>query len=106
VTSEYTKACAENEIAEGHVRTFEVNGRPIAIARYDGQLYAVDDVCTHDGGDLGAGDVVKGQIQCPRHGARFDLKTGQVTRMPAVFGIEKYDIKIEDGQVFVAVPEE
>lgn len=106
MTSEFSRACAEGDIADGQVRTFEINGQPIALAKYDGQIFAVADVCTHDGGDLGAGDVVKGQIQCPRHGARFELKTGKVTRMPAVFGIETYEVKIEDGQVFVAVPSE
>ena len=58
-----------------------------------GIFIAIDNICTHDGGNLGEGNVVKGQIQCPRHGARFDLKTGQVTRMPAVIGINTYESK-------------
>jgi 3-phenylpropionate/trans-cinnamate dioxygenase ferredoxin subunit len=104
MVDEYTKICAEADIAEGEVRTFEVNRRPIAVAKYDGIIYAVDDICTHDGGDLGAGQVVKGQVQCPRHGARFDLKTGDATRMPAVFGIETHEVKIVGGEIYVAVP--
>lgn len=101
---EYTKICVEDEIPEGQIRTFAINGRPVAVAKYEGVIYAIDDVCTHDGGDLGEGNVVKGQIQCPRHGARFDLKTGEVTRMPAVFGVDTYEVKIVDGEVFIAAP--
>ena len=104
MVEEYTKICAEADISEGEVRTFDINGRPIAVAKYEGNIYAVDDICTHDGGDLGEGDVIKGQIQCPRHGARFDLKTGEVTRMPAVFAIETHEVKIVAGEVYVAVP--
>jgi 3-phenylpropionate/trans-cinnamate dioxygenase ferredoxin subunit len=101
---EYTKICAESDLSEGQVSTFEINGRPVAVAKFEGVIYAVDDVCTHDGGDLGEGSVVKGQIQCPRHGARFDLKTGEVTRMPAVFAIDTYEVKIVDREVFIGVP--
>ena len=102
---EFIKACAENEIEEGTVITVEVNDRPLALAKFEGVIYAIDDICTHDGGDLGDGDVVKGQIQCPRHGARFDLKTGQVTRMPAIVGIKTYEVKLENGNVFIAMPD-
>jgi 3-phenylpropionate/trans-cinnamate dioxygenase ferredoxin subunit len=104
MVGEYTKICAESDIPDGGVRTFQINGRPIAVARYDGAIYAIDDICTHDGGNLGEGNVIKGQIQCPRHGARFDLKSGQVTRMPAVFGIGTYDIKIIDGEIYADIP--
>jgi 3-phenylpropionate/trans-cinnamate dioxygenase ferredoxin subunit len=103
VISQYTKLCAENEVAEGVLIKFEVNGKPIFLTKWDGVIYALDDICTHDGGDLGQGDIVMGQVQCPRHGARFDLKTGRVTRMPAAIGINTYEIKIEDGQIYAAV---
>jgi 3-phenylpropionate/trans-cinnamate dioxygenase ferredoxin subunit len=104
MVEEYTKIGAESDIPEGEIRSFEINGRPIAVARYEGVIYAIDDICTHDGGNLGEGNVINAQIQCPRHGARFDLRTGQVTRMPAVFGIGTYEVKVVDGHVYVAVP--
>lgn len=104
MTTEFIRVCGENEIEESTLRSFEVGGIKIALAKYEGKFYAVDDICTHDGGDLGEGDVVKGQVQCPRHGARFDLATGAVTRMPAVIGIGAYEVKIENGGVLVAVP--
>jgi len=105
MVNEFTKVCDESEILEGTVRVFEANGVRLALARYEGVIYAVDDICTHDGGNLGEGVIVKGQVQCPRHGARFDLKTGNVTRMPAVIPISAYEVRVEDGQVMVAVPE-
>jgi 3-phenylpropionate/trans-cinnamate dioxygenase ferredoxin subunit len=101
MAEKFVKVCSENEIAEDSIKNFDVDGKSIALAKYDGRIYAVDDVCTHDGGDLGGGDVVDGQVQCPRHGARFDLKTGEATQMPAVIGIGTYEVKIEDGDVMV-----
>ncbi|MEE8417914.1 MAG: non-heme iron oxygenase ferredoxin subunit [candidate division Zixibacteria bacterium] len=103
MADEFKMLCTENEIAEGTVKTFKVEDKAIVVARYEGVLYALDNICTHDEGELGAGDVVKGQIQCPRHGARFDLKTGNATQMPAVMGIKTYRIKIENGDILVAL---
>ncbi len=105
MTDGFKRICSDNEIAEGTVRTFRIEDKAIAVARYNGVVYAVDDICTHDGGALGAGDIVNGQIQCPRHGARFDLKTGKATRMPAVIGVGTYSIKIENGDILVVLSE-
>jgi 3-phenylpropionate/trans-cinnamate dioxygenase ferredoxin subunit len=102
MVEEFVKVCRENDVAEGSIKNFNVDGKSIALARYKGAIYAVDDVCTHDGGDLGGGDIIDGQVQCPRHGARFDLKTGEATQMPAVMGIKTYRVKIEDGDVLIA----
>ncbi len=103
MAGEFKMLCSDDEIAEGTVKTFIIEDKAIAVARYEGVLYALDNICTHDEGELGAGDVVKGQIQCPRHGARFDLKTGNATQMPAVIGIKTYRIKIENGDILVAL---
>jgi 3-phenylpropionate/trans-cinnamate dioxygenase ferredoxin subunit len=105
MSDEFKRLCTENEIVEGAVKTFEIHGQAIAVARYEGVVYAVDDICTHDGGELGAGDIVNGHIQCPRHGARFDLKTGDATQMPAVIGIKTFRIKIENGEILVVLDE-
>ena len=72
----------------------------------DGAFYAVDDVCTHDGGPLGEGELFDCEIECPRHGARFDVRTGRVTALPAVFPIATYPVTVEDGNVQVQVPTE
>ena len=99
------KVCRIDDIPEGTASVFHVNGRSILVARHDGKVYALDNICTHDGGDLGGGNIVDGQIECPRHGARFDISTGEATRMPAVCEIDKYDVKIVNGELFVTVTE-
>ncbi len=100
---QYTKVCSLSELKEGQVRGFSVNGREIILALAAGTVYALDNLCTHDGGDLGDGELKNGHVECPRHGAWFDIKTGAATRMPAVEMIQTYDVKIENGDIFVAV---
>ncbi|MBT6522881.1 MAG: Rieske 2Fe-2S domain-containing protein, partial [Methylococcales bacterium] len=68
------------------------------------QCYALEDVCTHDGGDIASGQVEGDEIICPRHGARFCIKTGQVKSAPAYEDIESFPIRIEDGMVQVRDP--
>ena len=98
----YRMVCSEKEVADGAIVTVRIDGKSILLARHQGEIYALDDVCSHDEGQLGDGDLVDGQIQCPRHGARFDLKTGGATRMPAIVGIGIYKVKVENGEVYVA----
>jgi len=97
------KVCSDNEIAEGEIKSFAVNGGNIILARSGGQVYALEDTCSHDGALLSDGDLVDGQIQCCRHGGRFDLKTGDATQMPAIVGIESYDVEIRDGNIYVSL---
>ena len=92
-------------IAEGDVRTFEIEGERIAIARAEGQLHAVENVCSHDDGPLGDGSIDGHCIVCPRHGAKFDVRTGEALTMPAVTPIESYPVKEEGGKVVLALPE-
>jgi 3-phenylpropionate/trans-cinnamate dioxygenase ferredoxin subunit len=97
------KVCSESEIAAGEIRRFDINGSQIILARSGGQVYALQDTCSHDGAELGDGDLVDNQIQCSRHGGRFDLKTGEATQMPAVVGIDSYKVEIQDGDVYVSM---
>ena len=99
---EFVKVASENQITDGSIRPFKVNGIALALANLDGQFYAIADVCTHDGGDLGAGEVVDGCcVECPRHGGKFDLKTGQVKALPPTVPVKTYEVKVEGGDVFV-----
>jgi 3-phenylpropionate/trans-cinnamate dioxygenase ferredoxin subunit len=98
---EFVKACRADDLAEGDTKSVTVGGRPLILARHGGAIHALDNLCTHDGGDLSEGKIIDGQIQCPRHGALFDLKTGDATGMPAVMGINAYDVNIENGDVLV-----
>lgn len=89
------------DVPRGGVRTFAVRGRYVAVCNVDGEFFAVDDVCTHDDGPLGSGFLEGYAIECPRHGARFDVRSGVVLQMPAAYGIRTYPTRItgEDVQV-------
>ena len=77
------------------------NGRELAVSNIEGAYFAIDDVCTHDGGTLGEGRLRNGRVICPRHGAAFDARTGKVLSLPAVKSVRGYAVTIEDGAIFV-----
>jgi 3-phenylpropionate/trans-cinnamate dioxygenase ferredoxin subunit len=105
--AEYTQVCNADDVVEGASKVVDVNGKSVLLAKLGGDFYAIDNICSHDGGDLGEGELVDdGQVECPRHGARFDIRTGEATRMPAPVGVDRYDVKVEDGSVYVAVSQE
>jgi 3-phenylpropionate/trans-cinnamate dioxygenase ferredoxin subunit len=106
MTKQYVKVGRENEIPEGEVRVFEVEGTGVAIAKVDGKLFAIEDVCTHDDGPLGEGLLEGCEIECPRHGARFDVRTGAATRMPAAAPVAVFAVKVENGEVLIEVETE
>ncbi|HET7738611.1 MAG TPA: non-heme iron oxygenase ferredoxin subunit [Tepidiformaceae bacterium] len=89
------------DVAPGTVRVVEVGDERIALCNASGTLYAVDDVCSHDGGPLDQGELIGEQIECPRHGARFDIKTGRALTLPAVRPIASYPVRICDGAIEV-----
>ena len=98
--SDWVCVCAQSELLPGEHKLVWDGDVPIAVFNIDGGLYAIEDVCTHDGGDLVTGDMHGFEIECPRHGARFDVRTGAVLCPPAYEPIEKFPVKIEDGVVF------
>jgi len=93
------------EVAEGEVKTFVIEGRRIAVARANEQLYAVQDLCSHDDGPLGDGELEGYNIVCPRHGAKFDVRTGAVVLMPAIAPIESFPVMEKDGRIQIGVAE-
>ena len=97
----WTKVARADEIPEGEARTFQIDGDPIAVCNVGGTLFAIEDLCTHDDGPLGEGTLDGHCIECPRHGARFDVRTGAAVRMPAVAPVGTFPVKIENGEVFV-----
>ena len=103
--SEYVKVTTLGEIPEGHAKIFEVDDSRVALCKVNSQVYALADVCTHDGGPLGEGDLDGYEIICPRHGARFDVRTGAVLAFPAIMPVDTYPIRIEGEDVYVALEE-
>lgn len=91
------------ELPPGSLKTVVLDGgKKVALANIDGAIYAFEDRCSHDDGELASGKIVDGcLIECPRHGARFELKTGRACRMPAVCPIEVYTVEVKNGQIWV-----
>jgi len=89
------------EVPEGEVRTFVIDGQRVAVARANRQLYAVQDLCSHDDGPLGEGELEGYAVVCPRHGARFCLRSGRALTPPAYEPVRTFKTRIVDGQVQV-----
>ena len=85
------------------MRIVETGGLRIALCNVDGTFYAVEDVCTHDDGPLGEGTLVGREVECPRHGGRFDVTTGRATRMPAVVPVRTFPVRVEGDAVYIEV---
>ncbi len=99
----YVKVAKTAEIPPGKVNVYEVDGKQIAVCNVDGSFYAIDDVCTHDGGSLDQGQLDDDEIECPRHGARFDVKTGRALTLPAVMPVQSYPVQVEGDEIKVSV---
>ncbi len=84
----------------------EIDEKPIVVFNIAGQFFAIGDVCSHDEGPLGDGELDGMEVVCPRHGARFDVQTGKVLSLPAVVDIPAYPVRVQDGQIQVGVPVE
>ena len=91
------------DIPENDRLFIEINDEPIVILNIHGKLFAMADVCTHDNGPLGDGMLDDHQIICPRHGARFDVRSGEALTLPAVLDVPVYPIRVVDGQVEIGV---
>jgi 3-phenylpropionate/trans-cinnamate dioxygenase ferredoxin subunit len=89
------------DFAPGTCQGIEVAGREIAVANVAGRFYAIDNVCTHDGEELASGPIEGDQIICPRHGARFCLKTGAALTPPAYEPVQVHEVRVTDGRVAV-----
>ncbi len=94
-----------SEIPDGSVHSFNINGKKIAVCNVSGSFHAIEDVCTHDGAPLDQGFLEGEMITCPRHGAKFDVITGEAVGMPAVVAVKTFEIEIEDDVIFVNIGE-
>ena len=103
---EFLEIAPASELPNGERLFLEIEGRAIVIFNIAGQLFAIGDICTHDDGPLGDGDLEEFNIVCPRHGAEFDVRTGQVVQMPAVVDIPAYPVKVVEGMIQVGIPKE
>ena len=93
-----------DEIEPGTARVVDAGGQSIALCRLaNGELYAIENRCTHDDGPLGEGELDGDRIECPRHGALFDVTTGRAVTLPAIGKVRCYAVEVADGQVQIDV---
>jgi 3-phenylpropionate/trans-cinnamate dioxygenase ferredoxin subunit len=99
--SDWVDVARVNELNPGDYRVVDVDDVEIAVINCEGRFCAIEDVCTHDGGVLTGGEIEGCQIECPRHGARFDIKTGKALSAPAYEPVATFPVRVEDGIVQV-----
>lgn len=101
---EYIGVGAAKDLPPGERLFVEIDGETIVIFNIAGKYFAIADVCSHDYGPLGDGDLDGFEVICPRHGARFDVTNGKATALPAVVDIPSYPVRVVDGQIEVGLP--
>ena len=100
--SDFVAVAQVAEIEEGVVKVVRVGDAPIGLTKIGGEFFAFADVCTHDDGPLAEGELDDHIIECPRHGAQFDIRTGKVRQLPAVTPIPVYAVQLEGDTVLVS----
>lgn len=99
----FVKVATVQEIPPGRVKAVEVEGAPVAVCNVGGQFFAVENICTHDGGLLDQGELLGEVIECPRHGAQFDVRTGAVLALPAVKPLKTFPVRVEGDDILIGV---
>jgi 3-phenylpropionate/trans-cinnamate dioxygenase ferredoxin subunit len=89
------------DIAPGTTRRVTVDAENVLLCNVDGTFYAIEDLCTHDGGELDQGELEECRIMCPRHGAYFDVQTGAALTLPAILPLRTFPVRIEGDDIFV-----
>jgi len=97
----FIRVAKVGEIPPGAVKVVRIDEQDVAVFNVDGAFYAIDDVCTHDGGPLAEGTLEGPIVECPRHGAKFDVRNGAVMAMPATVPVPTYAVRIENGEIQV-----
>jgi 3-phenylpropionate/trans-cinnamate dioxygenase ferredoxin subunit len=102
----FVKAAKVTDIPPGGRHWVDFEEETVVIFNVDGQFYCIADVCTHDGGPLEDGELIGCTIECPRHGAHFDLRTGAALSFPAVTPVPVYQVKVEGEDIYVESPDD
>jgi naphthalene 1,2-dioxygenase system ferredoxin subunit len=97
----WVKAAERTALADGEVIGVLVGGREIALYEVDGNVFATDDICTHAYAKLSDGWMENGEIECPLHAGRFDIKTGKATAPPCIDDVKSYPVRVEGGEIQV-----
>lgn len=101
---DFIEIASVDEIGSGERLFLDIDGTQIVVFNIGGQYFAIGDVCSHDGGPLGDGEIIDFEIVCPRHGATFDVRSGKVLTLPAIVDIPAYPIRVVSGQLQLGLP--
>lgn len=99
--SDWVNVASQEEFGPGQSRIVDVEDAEIAVFNLGGRYYAIENVCTHDGSTLSGGSVEGDEIICPRHGARFCIRTGEALTAPAYEPVDTFPVRVEQGMVQV-----
>ena len=97
------RACSLSDLADDSALRVELAGRPVCIARSNGEVFAISDICSHADVALSEGEVADGHIECWLHGSMFDLRTGKPTGLPATEAVAVYPVRVEGDDLLVDV---
>ena len=103
---EFIDVASTSELSNGERIVLSVDGETIAVFNIAGTYYAISDVCSHDDGPVAEGELSEFELECPRHGARFDLQTGKALTLPAVVDIPAYPVRVVGDQIQIGLPVE
>lgn len=101
---EFITVAIVDELQNGQRLIFEIDGSHIAVFNIAGEYFAIADICSHDDGPVAEGEIHEFEVECPRHGARFDIKTGKALTLPAVVDIPAYPVRVEGDEIQVGLP--
>jgi len=99
--SDWVDVAPERSVADGEHVVVDCDGMAVAVFKLDNEYYAIEDACTHDGAEIASGRLEGWEIVCPRHGARFCLKTGKVLKAPAYEDLACFPVRVENGIIQV-----
>lgn len=102
----FVKVATIHDIPPGERSWFDFEEETLIVFNVDGEFFCIADICTHDGGPLEDGDLDGYEVICPRHGARFDIRTGAAVQFPAVTGVPTYMVKVDGEDLYVESPDD
>ena len=103
---EFIGVAQVSDLPNGERLYLTIDELPIVVFNIAGSLFAIADLCSHDDGPLGDGELDGIEIVCPRHGARFDIRNGKVLSLPAIVDIPAYPVRVLDGEIQIGLPQE
>jgi 3-phenylpropionate/trans-cinnamate dioxygenase ferredoxin subunit len=103
--TEFVKVARVDDLAPGERLWLEFEEETVVLFNINGRFYCIADVCTHDGGPLEDGELEGYEVECPRHGARFDVRTGAALCLPAVTPVPTFEVKVEGDDIYIEDPD-